>query len=45
MEPGLRQRPFALDRGRRDPECFGRLVDVKPREESEFHDPTLPVID
>ena len=45
IEPGLRQGPFTLDRRRRDAERFGRLVDVEPSEESQLHDPTLPVID
>ena len=33
-EPGLRQSPFALDRGGRDLERVGRFVNVEPREES-----------
>ena len=44
-EPGLRQSPFALDRGGRDLERVGRFVDVEPREESELHDAALPVVD
>jgi hypothetical protein len=39
MEPGLRHGPFALDRGRRDAQRFGRFVDVEPREESKWDRP------
>ena len=44
-EPGPRQCPFSFYRGGRYPQRFGRLVDVEPREESQFDNVALPGVD
>jgi hypothetical protein len=45
MEPCLGQAPVELDRGRRDPEDHGRLVDGQAAEVAHLDDPALPRCD